>query len=478
MQSITSQTENPKMILTKKERGATKRFWPAGVTNGRLWAYVIGTCIGLNALLTAVSMVLLKFNMLPPRQVTSSLSSLFFYFFRGKQGKDSWVPMMDALNVFYEHHPIYKTVFFVDKVKFQYPPSSLVPFHALRAWGLTADTIFVAMNVMTWLSVWVTIAFSFLIVVECLRRRGVSLKTGQRVNLAALTVITGLSFYPIVKGYSLGQVQTTLTALFTIAAFTWLRKRETTSGLLIGIMCLLKPQYLLINVWFLLRKKWGALAASAVVNIAGFVAACVVFGWREQVDYLSVLSFMSKHGETYFANQSVNGLLHRLLFQGDNAIFQNHTFAPYSPFVYAATLLSSLLYVAAALYFRKPSREGETEEFLRIALVGTMASPIVWEHHYGVAFAVFAYLFGTVTKLSDLKWIAVAFTLLGTSWTPMSAFAAVPVLNALQSLSFLGAILLLGFLFRVEIREATARIPALFPGKAHNVNEETTPQYG
>jgi alpha-1,2-mannosyltransferase len=468
------------MVIGERPRSGTLPGMDEGkhFSLRRLSLFVVAIGLGLNVVLTAISMVLLRKNLLPPRQVTSSLSSLMFYFLRGHQGKDSWVPMMGALNVFYAHLPVYKTVFFLQKIKFQYPISSLLPFHAMRSAGIATHTIFSMMNVLTWLSVWVIAGFSFLILLDGLRRQGVQLTQRDRWLLCGTSILACLTFYPVVKGYSLGQVQTILSALFAAAVWAWLRKRETTAGFLIGLMCLMKPQYVLIPVWFGLRKRWGAFAASLAVNGIGLIAAVAVFGWREQLDYLNVLSFMSKHGETYFANQSVNGLLHRLLFQGDNAIFQNHTFAPYSTVVYVLTLASSLLFVVATLYFRKGKGDQDrTEDLLRVALVATMASPIVWEHHYGIALAIFAYLLGRMTTAWELRALAVSFALLGTSWTPMSAFAYVPVLNLLQSLSFLGALLLLGLMFRIELADIRARGTAAIGGM-QTVNDAINPQYG
>src|SRR4026207_2580959 len=68
---------------------------------------------------------------------------------------DSWRPMLRGLEAWDSGKPIYQTAFFSDRVKFQYPPSSLllplalrndhrsgIPlFHALNGVGLAAAIV-------------------------------------------------------------------------------------------------------------------------------------------------------------------------------------------------------------------------------------------------------------------------------------------------------------------------------------------------
>src|SRR5262245_3364451 len=50
---------------------------------------------------------------------------------------DSWRPMRQALRLLdaEPHRPIYQELFFVRRVKFQYPPTSLLPLWGLRRIG-------------------------------------------------------------------------------------------------------------------------------------------------------------------------------------------------------------------------------------------------------------------------------------------------------------------------------------------------------
>jgi hypothetical protein len=372
--------------------------------------------------------------------------------------------MLEALRYFFSGQSIYQTTFFIKNIKFQYPLPSLLPLYSLRKAGLGNDSILVILNVLSWCAVWVTIAGSFWILMRCLQRRVGHLPQKDVLSMGTLTVVSGIFFYPLVKGYSQGQIQPVVDALFALALYSWIRRKESVSGLLIGFMCLIKPQYSIIVLWFALRKKFSAFRASLLVAVVGFIIASLIFGWREQFAYLGVLSYMGKHGESFFENQSVNGLLHRLLMQGSNLKWEPNTFAPYSPFVYAASLISSLGFLAAALFYPKfRKNEGNSKDFAMIALVATMASPIVWEHHYGIVLPICGYFAGSLTRPKDLKLLGAAFVLIGSSWSPLNVFATVPGLNMVQSLPFFGGVLLLVLFLRSELPRAqssptTARI--------------------
>src|SRR5258707_536508 len=56
----------------------------------------------------------------------------------GDAWADSWEPMLAALNWLHmpQHGTLYKSVFFDEQIKFQYPPTSLLPFAAMEQLGI------------------------------------------------------------------------------------------------------------------------------------------------------------------------------------------------------------------------------------------------------------------------------------------------------------------------------------------------------
>jgi hypothetical protein len=257
----------------------------------------------------------------------------------------------------------------------------------------------------------------------------------------------------LIKGYEVGQIQAIISALFSVALYCWFTGRNKSAGVLLALMTLLKPQYALFTIWLGLRKKLGAFCANLAVLVAGAGAAVAFFGWQESVKYFEVLSFMAKRGEAFYVNFSINGLLNRALLNGDNLVFQKHAFAPYHPFVYAATVATSILLIGLALWYPfGAGRRSKVEDFCTLAVTATVASPIAWDHHYGILFPIFALFAGAAPDSKHLAWCAGAYLLISRVWIPLHTLAAIPYLNALQSLPLLGIFMLLALLYLASLQ--------------------------
>jgi len=119
----------------------------------------------------------------------------------------------------------------------------------------------------------------------------------------------------------------------------------------------------------------------------------LLFGLKNHVEYLSVLQFLSRHGESYWANQSLNGLLHHVVGHRVED-WQAGDFPPYHPLVYWGSMAATLAILAWALTARRGQGAlSGVIDFALAALAFTAASPIAWEHHYGVLAPTFALLF-------------------------------------------------------------------------------------
>jgi len=371
-------------------------------------------------------------------------------------GEDSWRQIANALDYLSSPHerPLYAEVFFARKNKFQYPPTSLLLLEPLRS--LPYPKMVAAANFISWLAV---IAGSF--VLALILMKGLAPPPTEdcwtpagKGALLLLALGFTLTFYPLVKSFEIGQIQTWLYLLFVLALWSWISGKKLLSGVLVGLICLIKPQLGLFAIWGLIRGERRFMAG--IVGTAGTLGAVSValFGWANHVDYLRALAFMGKHGESYYTNQSVNGLLNRLLFNGTNLHGNPHAFAPYNGWVYAITLASTALLIAAALFWKRGrGRPAGVEDFLIAALTFTMASPIAWEHHYSILLPVFA-----AALLAALRagrphrtiWILAAAFALCSNIYPMINSLANTRLNFLQSHLFFGALVLLVVLYRVR----------------------------
>ncbi|MGB6191712.1 MAG: glycosyltransferase family 87 protein [Terracidiphilus sp.] len=389
-------------------------------------------------------------------------------FITARQGEDSLRTMYPAIQLLTvdRRAPIYRTIFFTNHIKFQYSPASLLPYYVLTRWGASYDALLRISRFCTWGSVWGVL---FLTVVIVLRVSGIDPwnVTNWRSNawLVFAVALAALFFDPLIFAFDLGQIQTLLTLGFTAAFYCWMTGREKTAGALIGVMVLVKPQYALFLVWALLRKKYGAAASCAVCFATGMLVSCIVFGWHNNIAYLAVLKVIGSTGETFAANQSMNGLLNRLLFNGDNVRWHDLQYPPFNPLVYAGTLISAVILLGTALFHRWEQRRGRVADFAAILLASTAASPIAWDHHYAILTPILAWMwFGDYAwrgRRRDTVLFALAYMLTANYFLPALALASVPVANILESYMYFGALLVFILLLNAQVEAPPQPAPAM-----------------
>jgi hypothetical protein len=374
---------------------------------------------------------------------------------------DSWGIMAFALQYAQSPHttPLYTEIFFNRKLKFQYPPSSLFAVAGMLWLGgpdlvrttECPDFSPASINdVLGWVFILMSAA-STAILLERGLRQSLMAPTSGGLLAARLAIVLGLAltFYPIVKAFTLGQIQVWLNGIFALALLCWATGRRASSGLLIGLMCLVKPHYGLFVLWAALRSEWWFVAACVATGAAGLLASIAAFGWANNVDYLQVFWFLSQHGEVYYPNQCFNGLLNRLMTlidpQSYNSLgFDDNAFAPFNAWVYAGTVATSLIILSAALFRR--GNEGDTTrtfDFCTMALSITIASPIAWEHHYGILLPIFAVLLtSSLASRRRLVLIGASYVLIS-NFFPAINLLAPTVFNVAQSYLFFAALVVL-----------------------------------
>jgi hypothetical protein len=370
------------------------------------------------------------------------------------------------------------SVFFVDKTKFQYPPTSLLLFHLLpKSWlspeyfiktethTMLAGPPLAVFRAASQLAVLVTLAAVAAILEILLRRQGGDPASG-RVARIAMVILLGLMYHPLVKAHQLGQVQVILNALTAAGVLAHVLGRRAWSGFLLGLCCTMKPQFGVLLVWALLRREWrtagGFLAAVVPLGLASLAS----FGWENHMQYLAVIREIAKHGETFWTNQCANGFLNRLLGNGDPVNFSPSEFAPYHPLVHGLTVASSLLILALALFRRGPAQpENATLDLAAAIAAATLASPIAWEHHYGAFFALFALVLPACLERGQVA--AKAGILLGLSYLAMGvavfaqdSFFKSPWRGIAGSHLYFGALLLFGLLLWLRRKPASAQTTA------------------
>ena len=379
-----------------------------------------------------------------------------------EQGEDSWGPMSAALTRLRTEpdRPLYPSLFFEEGTKFQYPLSSLLALEALEI-GLErlgldprAD-LAGALNASSWLA-FVALVLVSAAIFERSRRHVVPAPDPDpdRAIRYALLLAAGLTFYPAMRAYSLGQIQTWINLAFALTLWCWIGDRRSTAGALVGLVCLIKPQFGVLVLWGLLRRQWRFAAVSLLVVGAGTALACHRYGIANNLGYLEVLSHIAKRGETYYPNQSFNGLLNRLLMNGDNLRWAPSSFPPYDVRIHALTFATSASLLAASLLPpADPTRRAHVSDLLVVAVTATLASPVAWEHHYGVLLPIYALVLPVLlsparARRGPLALLCASYLLTGSYLYAAKKTADVAWLNPLQSYLFAGALMLLLLLYR------------------------------
>ncbi len=427
---------------------------PVALTLGLL-AFFLANAFLLNGLIWSVS----------PEPHRATVLKHSWDVLRGEGGDDSWGAMQVALDHVAEMPgtPLYSKVFFTDNFRFQYPPSALFGLTAM----LAVDPERVQINDVydgAWPAIntvmgWIFIALTAASVAGLLEIGLVAAEPQvdwRQLRALRVLVVVGLTltFYPIVKAFTLGQIQVWINALFALGLLAWAAGWKLSSGVLIGAISLIKPHYGLFLVWGALRRELRFAAACAATIGIGLAASVAVYGLANHIDYVRVLSFLSQHGEAYYPNQSVNGVLNRVMSIFDPQAYVSldlpaGQFPPFTPWVWAATLASSLALLLFALlrpFWRERDDGKRVTDLALMAVACTMASPIAWEHHYGVTLPIYAVMlaacYGDRTRLI---WLGISYVLVST-YVPVTNLLAASPLNLLQSSLFAGAIILLALL--------------------------------
>lgn len=381
---------------------------------------------------------------------------------------DSWHPMSLALQHFADGHgdALYRSLFFEGHVKFQYPPSSLLPMDLLDRLGLTSllwlNVINAAVFVLNAVAV---AALAYVLFANAHAGKPEPDRSASESNrarlVAALAFLACWLFYPLTYAFRIGQIQLWIDLAFSLACLFWLLDRKAAAGAAIGFAVAIKPQFGLLLVWALLWREWGFVRGFLMMSLPLAALSLWRYGWSNHFEYFDVLSFISRHGESYYANNSINGLMHRLLQNGPNLEWRAGEFAPYNPYVFATTSIAAVVFMLTPmlLAWLGRNRRASLADFGVAALCFTMGAPIAWEHHYGIMMPLFLVALKQIADTSEprfqtgmlaalsLSWFLAAIRLPARLLTDDSAFnVSKSAFNIVQSHLFFGGLLLIGVL--------------------------------
>jgi alpha-1,2-mannosyltransferase len=422
---------------------------------------------GLGLLLVAVAALNAVLWLALPAPYNQTVLHHAWDVLHGRSADDSWAVMLSAVDYLRAPgpDPVYSELFFKRGQRFQYPPSSLFTLEGmLRLVGAdyvrtNKHAIYQTLTLndaLGWAFIALTAAVSAALLQMSLRQARVTDDT-RVLFVARCAIVLGLTltFYPVVKAYTLGQIQVWINGTFALALLLWARGTTAPAGFLLGAVALVKPHFGLFLLWAVLRRAWPFAIAFALTVAIGLAVSIAVYGIANHLDYVRVLRVLSQNGEVYYPNQSVNGLLNRWMALVDPNAYDSLNFKslpPFNAWVYGGTLVASVFFLSVGLIRRAAddSAHQRVLDFCTMALCLTLASPIAWEHHFGITLPMFAVLLATADR-RYLPWLALSYILIAT-FLPITNLLAHTAGNIAQSTLLAGALILLAILFTTRRR--------------------------
>lgn len=313
---------------------------------------------------------------------------------------DSWAPMQVAFDYLRGPHPdrLFETIFFTNGIKFQYPPSSILYFEALRP---LMDLSLFNLNALNLALLCANAALLMIIAQRLLHDR---IPSGSGFALACTVFLVTAFYTPIVFAYGNGQIQLFLDTLFSGACLLMLSGRGVGAGALLGIATAIKPQFGPLLLLGLLYRHWRFVLGFVVTGGVIGLISITLYGVHNHIKYLDVLRLLSERGEAFHLNASINGIANRLLGNGEAFHFvwtqgiAHSVIPPFHSTVFLVTRIAGVAFLA--LPFFLPVRCNDpVSVLLHFSAANAcflLASPVAWNHHYGILLPIYLILLRTI----------------------------------------------------------------------------------
>ncbi len=212
---------------------------------------------------------------------------------------------------------------------------------------------------------------------------------GRRKSLmvAAACVVVAGTFHPIWHHLKIGQSSLLVLFLLALTLRLLLRGRDAAAGFALAGAILLKLTPGILLVLLAARRRWNALAAAVAGVLLLSLISSLVAGVGPQMTYFGEMVPLLGAGTAFYPNQSLNGLITRLLGLGDyrKADLSLDLAAPRILGIVGGLVVIGLSMAAVIRRRREGSPEAIEDGFAALVIASLMASPISWEHHYVLA---------------------------------------------------------------------------------------------
>lgn len=218
-----------------------------------------------------------------------------------------------------------------------------------------------------------------------------------------LALLIILLFQPLYTNISFGQIYIFIFCLLAFAWFTYKSGNEKLSGILIGLVFIIKTAALFIPVLFLIKKKWIALLWFLLTVLCLFIITLPVLGLDSWSTYINkMISYSSSPTLSVTAYQSVHSFFHHFF------VF-DEKWNPYPPahlptLAKVLTILFSFIVLSVTVI--KSYKINKPEQTFGIFLIiSVILNPASIDYHYMIMLIPILILFGWLTESSSkLSW--------------------------------------------------------------------------
>ncbi len=189
---------------------------------------------------------------------------------------------------------------------------------------------------------YIFMALSFLMILRMLK--------GSPYWVIAFVVILWMGFWPLYAAIQEDVIEIFQLFAITLSLYMLHRKRESASGIAMGIACMAKFLPMIFIIYFLFKRKFKALLAMVLTVIFIAVLTQFTLGWQNSllVKLFTKEAFSTTHEYTYWRSQTISSAVERLFSRTDYSLQQ--ITRPILVYPYAANLITNILRIFMAVF--------------------------------------------------------------------------------------------------------------------------------
>ena len=229
-----------------------------------------------------------------------------------------------------------------------------------------------------------------------------------------LAAVAAFSFFPLIETLLEGQIDPFILLFWVLGIYLFEKGRSVESAFVFALGTVLKLSPAMVIGLFLLRRRWKWLASYAL-SLAVLCAVSVWrLGWSNHVIFVREVMPKLSCGMALLGNRSLPGLIYDI---GLHRVPLEAGPLPSAALCSLVKVIGLVLYIGSLflLWRRNQTKSLPVYEFMPLALLTLLISPVSWRHHYLLALLPLIYLWSyDVRRRFDLAVLAIATLSIGT----------------------------------------------------------------